>query len=127
MSAERALAGIRVIDMTQVMAGPFCCMLLDDMGGDEIKVEPTGGEAARHVEAGLAPGVAAPFLAVDRNERGVTLDLKRSEGVAILKRLVATADVLVENYRPGVARRLGIDYDTLRSVNERLIYCSISG
>jgi len=126
-SDPRALEGIRVIDMTQVMAGPFCCMLLGDMGADVIKVEPPGGETTRQMEFELAPGVSAPFLAVNRNKRGITLDLKRPEAVRILERLVATADVLVENYRPGVARRLGIDYDTLRAINGRLIYCSISG
>jgi len=122
-----ALDGIRVIDMTQVMAGPFCCMLLGDMGADVIKVEPPGGETTRQMEFELAPGVSGPFLAVNRNKRGITLDLKQAEAVAVLARLVATADVLVENYRPGVARRLGIDYDTLRLVNPRLVYCSISG
>jgi crotonobetainyl-CoA:carnitine CoA-transferase CaiB-like acyl-CoA transferase len=127
MTSPRALEGIRVIDMTQVMAGPFCCMLLGDMGADVIKVEPPGGETTRHMAFGLAPGVSAPFLAVNRNKRGITLDLKRPEAVAVLERLAATADVLVENYRPGVARRLGIDYETLRSVNPRLVYCSISG
>jgi len=122
-----ALAGIRVVDMTQVMAGPFCCMLLGDMGADVIKVEPPEGDTTRRMEFDLAPGVSAPFLAVNRNKRGITLDLKRPDAVAVLKRLVATADVLVENYRPGVTRRLGIDWDTLREVNPRLIYCSISG
>jgi crotonobetainyl-CoA:carnitine CoA-transferase CaiB-like acyl-CoA transferase len=127
MTTPRALDGIRVIDLTQVMAGPFCCMLLGDMGADVIKVEPPGGETTRHMEFEFAPGVSAPFLAVNRNKRGITLDLKRPEAVAILKRLVVTADVLVENYRPGVARRLGIDWDTLRAINPRLVYCSISG
>ena len=127
MTTSRALDGIRVIDMTQVMAGPFCCMLLGDMGADVIKVEPPGGDTTRHVEFSLGPGVSAPFLAVNRNKRGITLDLKRPEAVAVLKRLVATADVLVENYRPGVTGRLGIDYETLRALNRRLIYCSISG
>ena len=127
MDTERALDGIRVIDLTQVMAGPYCCMLLGDMGADVIKVEPPGGEASRHVAFEIAPGVSGPFLAVNRNKRGLTLDLKRPEAVAVLTRLVATADVLVENYRPGVARRLGIDYETLRQINPRLVYCSISG
>ena len=127
MSSPRALDGIRVIDMTQVMAGPFCCMLLGDMGADVIKVEPPEGESTRHMEFRWAPGVSAPFLAVNRNKRGMTLDLKRPEGVAVLKRLAATADVLVENYRPGVTRRLGIDWETLRQINPRLVYCSISG
>jgi len=123
----RALQGLRVLDQTQVMAGPFCAMLLADMGADVIKIEPPGGEATRGMDLELAPGVSAPFLAVNRNKRGLVLDLKRSEGVALLKKLVATADVLVENYRPGVARRLGVDYDTLAAINPRLIYCSISG
>ncbi|HEV8439045.1 MAG TPA: CoA transferase [Methylomirabilota bacterium] len=127
MSPSRALDGIRVIDMTQVMAGPLCCMLLGDMGAEVIKVEPPDGETTRHMEFDLAPGVSGPFLAVNRNKRGITLDLKRPDAVAVLKRLVATADVLVENYRPGVARRLGVGYDSLREVNSRLVYCSISG
>jgi formyl-CoA transferase len=122
-----ALEGIRVVDQTQVMAGPFCTMLLADMGAEVIKVEPPGGEHMRHGELEIAPGVAASFLAVNRNKRSVTLDLKQPEGVAILKELAATADVLVENYRPGVAARLGIDDAALRAVNPRLIYCSISG
>ena len=122
-----ALDGIRVVDQTQVMAGPFASMLLADMGADVIKVEPPEGEHARHVGLEIAPGVGASFLAVNRGKKGMTLDLKQPDGVAVLKRLVATADVLVENYRPGVAARLGVDYDTLAAVNRRLIYCSVSG
>jgi formyl-CoA transferase len=121
------LQGLRVLDQTQVMAGPFCAMLLADMGADVLKIEPPGGEATRRMDLQAAPGVSAPFLAVNRNKRGLVLDLKRPAGVAILKRLAATADVLVENYRPGVARRLGVDYETLAALNPRLIYCSISG
>jgi formyl-CoA transferase len=122
-----ALDGIRVIDQTQVMAGPSCSMLLADMGADVIKVEPPEGEASRKQGYEIAPGVSAAFVAINRNKRGITLDLKQPEGVAILRKLVATADVLVENYRPGVAKRLGVDYDTLAAINPRLIYCSISG
>ena len=109
------------------MAGPFCAMLLADMGADVIKIEPPGGETTRAMDLEAAPGVSAPFLAVNRNKRSLVLDLKRAEGVAILKKLVMTADVLVENYRPGVAARLGVDYETLAAINPRLIYCSISG
>jgi crotonobetainyl-CoA:carnitine CoA-transferase CaiB-like acyl-CoA transferase len=123
----RALEGLRVLDQTQVMAGPFCAMLLADMGADVVKIEPPGGETTRTMDLEAAPGVSAPFLAVNRNKRGLVLDLKRGEGVAILERLVATADVLIENYRPGVARRLGVDYARLSAVNPRLVYCSISG
>ncbi|MGH7321719.1 MAG: CaiB/BaiF CoA transferase family protein [Candidatus Rokuibacteriota bacterium] len=125
--APGALEGLRVIDQTQVMAGPFCSMLLADMGAEVIKIEPPGGEHMRQGELEIAPGVAAPFLAVNRNKRAITLNLKHADGVAILKKLAASADVLVENYRPGAARRLGIDYDTLRPINPRLIYASISG
>ena len=118
---------IRVIDQTQVMAGPTCAMLLADLGADVIKVEPPGGEATRRIEPEIAPGVSAAFLAVNRNKRGMTLDLKQQRGVDIFMRLVGTADVLIENYRPGVAKRLGVGYDTLASSNPRLVYCSISG
>jgi crotonobetainyl-CoA:carnitine CoA-transferase CaiB-like acyl-CoA transferase len=124
---RRALEGLRVLDQTQVMAGPFCAMLLADLGADVIKIEPPGGEATRSMDLELEPGVSAPFLAVNRNKRGLVVDLKREEGVTILKRLVATADVLIANYRPGVAARLGVDYVTLSAINPRLIYCSISG
>jgi formyl-CoA transferase len=126
MVSEGALEGIRVIDLTQVMAGPFCSMLLGDMGADVIKVEPPEGEHTRH-EREIAPGVSSSFLALNRNKRSLALDLKQPEGAEVLRRLAASADVLVENYRPGVAKRLGIDYDTLKSINPRLVYCSISG
>jgi crotonobetainyl-CoA:carnitine CoA-transferase CaiB-like acyl-CoA transferase len=122
-----ALDGIRIVDQTQVMAGPFASMLLADMGAEVIKVEPPDGEHSRHVGLQAAPGVSASFLAVNRGKKGVTLDLKQPEGVAVLKRLIETADVLVENYRPGVAKRLGVDYQTLAAINPRLIYCSVSG
>ena len=125
--SPRALDGLRVLDLTQVMAGPFCAMLLADMGADVIKIEPPSGEATRAMDLELAPGVSAPFLAVNRNKRGLVLDLKRPEGVAVLERLAATADVLIENYRPGVAKRIGVDYPKLSATNPRLIYCSISG
>ncbi|MBI4635265.1 MAG: CoA transferase [Candidatus Rokubacteria bacterium] len=122
-----ALGGLRVVDLTQVMAGPFCSMLLADMGAEVIKVEPCQGETTRRMELEVAPGVSAPFLAVNRGKRGITLDLKQPEGVQILTALATTADVLVENYRPGVAARLGIGWDTLSPINPGLIYCSISG
>ncbi len=122
-----ALDGVRVLDQTQVMAGPFCTMLLADMGADVIKIEPPGGETTRQMKLQVAPGVSASFVAVNRNKRGIVLDLKRPEGVAVLKKLAATADVLVENYRPGVARRLGVDYAALSLINPRLIYSSVSG
>ncbi|MBI3634686.1 MAG: CoA transferase [Candidatus Rokubacteria bacterium] len=126
-SPVSALSHVRVIDLTQVMAGPFCSMLLADMGADVIKVEPPAGETTRHSNDYVVPGVSVSFNGLNRNKRGITLDLKQPEGVAILKKLAATADVLVENYRPGVAKRLGVDYDTLKPINPRLVYCSVSG
>jgi formyl-CoA transferase len=123
---KTALDGLRVIDLTQVMAGPFCSMLLADMGAEVIKVEPLDGEHTRHESLKIG-GVSASFLALNRNKRSLALDLKQPAGVEILRKLAAQADVLVENYRPGVAKRLGIDFPALGKINERLIYCSVSG
>jgi crotonobetainyl-CoA:carnitine CoA-transferase CaiB-like acyl-CoA transferase len=122
----KALHGIRVIDLTQAMAAPFCTMNLADLGADVIKVEPPGGEDMRRGAAGRN-GHSGTFLAMNRNKRGITVDLKRPAGVEIVHRLVKTADVFVQNYRPGVAERLRVGWDDLRRINPRLIYCSISG
>lgn len=123
------LAGIRVLDISQVMAGPFCCMLLADMGADVIKIEPPGtGDSTRHSMGFRLKGTDSPgFLALNRNKRSITLDLKDPADREVLYALVKTADALVENARPGVAGRLGMDYQTLRAINPRLIYASISG
>ena len=99
-----ALDGIRVLDQTQVMAGPFCSMLLADLGSDVIKIEPPGGESTRR-ERELAPGISASFLAVNRNKRSLVLDLKQAAGVEVLERLVKTADILVENSTGSRSRR----------------------
>ncbi|HEX2020825.1 MAG TPA: CoA transferase [Aurantimonas sp.] len=123
------LEGIRVLDISQVMAGPFCCMLLGDMGADVIKIEPPEtGDSTRHSMGFRLKGTDSPgFLALNRNKRSITLDLKSEEGREVLYALVKTADVLVENARPGVGARLGMDYETLRAINPRLVYASISG
>jgi crotonobetainyl-CoA:carnitine CoA-transferase CaiB-like acyl-CoA transferase len=123
------LEGIRVLDISQVMAGPFCCMLLGDMGADVIKIEPPEtGDSTRHSMSFRLKGTDSPgFLALNRNKRSITLDLKSEEGREVLYALVKTADVLVENARPGVSARLGMDYETLRAINPRLVYASISG
>lgn len=124
-----ALEGMRVIDLTQVMAGPFSTMLLADLGADVIKVEPPGGgDQTRHSWGRSGKGDDGPaFFALNRNKRSVVLDLRSEDGRADFLRLIETADVMVENYRPGVTTRLGIDYDTLRELNPGLIYASISG
>jgi crotonobetainyl-CoA:carnitine CoA-transferase CaiB-like acyl-CoA transferase len=128
-SVTLPLEKLKVLDVSQIMAGPFCCQLLGDMGADVIKVEPVGvGDQARHTLGFRMKGEdTAAFLAVNRNKKSVTLNLKETEGRRILFELVQKADVLVENFRPGVTGRLGIDYSTLEEINPRLIYASISG
>ena len=123
------LAGIRVLDISQVMAGPYCCMLLGDMGADVIKIEPPGvGDSARKSMGFRLKGDDSPgFLALNRNKRSIALDLKSDEGREIMYALVRTADVIVENGRPGVARRLAMDYATIKAINPKIIYTSISG
>jgi crotonobetainyl-CoA:carnitine CoA-transferase CaiB-like acyl-CoA transferase len=124
----KALEGIRVIDLTQAMAAPFCTMNLADMGADVIKIEPPGtGEPTRQLGAVQQNGHSATFMTMNRDKRGLTVNLKHPEGVAIIKRLARTADVLVQNYRPGVVEGMGLGYETLRPLNPRLIYCSVSG
>lgn len=124
-----ALAGMRVVDLTQVMAGPFCTMLLADMGADVIKVEPPGGgDQTRHSWGRSGKGDDGPaFFALNRNKRSVVLDLRNDEDRKHFLDLVADADVVVENYRPGVTQRLGIDYESLREVAPSIIYASITG
>lgn len=123
------LAGLRVLDVSQVMAGPFCCMLLGDMGADVIKVEPPRvGDSSRHSMGFRLKGEDSPgFLALNRNKRSIVLDLKDEADRQVFHDLVRTADIVVENGRPGVAARLGMDYETLRAVNPAIIYASISG
>ncbi|UYQ73093.1 CoA transferase [Pelagibacterium flavum] len=123
------LEGMRVLDVSQVMAGPFCCMMLGDMGADVIKIEPpvTGDQTRRSMGFRLNSDDSPGFLALNRNKRSIAINLKSKAGLEIFYRLVETADVLVENNRPGVAKRLGIDYETVRKINPRLIYASISG
>lgn len=124
------LEGVVVVDLTRYISGPYCTMLLADAGATVIKVEPPGGEHTRHGSPFLgAEGseVSASFVRVNRGKRSVVLDLKSDEGIEALKRLVAGADVLVENFRPGVLARLGLDEVELGRLNGSLIYCSISG
>ena len=121
------LAGIRVIDLTRVLAGPFCAMSLGDMGAEVIKVEEPGkGDDTR----GWPPfvgGEATYFMSVNRNKKSITLNLKAPDGQDILRRLIKSADVVLENFRPGTMERLGFGYEALAAENPRLVYCSISG
>ncbi|MEF7613169.1 CoA transferase [Aquincola sp. MAHUQ-54] len=123
------LAGVRVLDVSQVMAGPYACMLLADLGADVVKIEPPGGGDQTRGAMGfkMKGPDSMGFLNMNRNKRSVTLDLKSESGREVLYRMAKEADILVENYRPGVMKRLGIDYDTLAALNPALVYVSISG
>ena len=128
---QAPLKGIRILDLTNVLAGPFCCHQLAHMGADVIKVETPGtGDLARQLGADPARNadlMGVSFLAQNPGKRSITLNLKSTSGKRILKELVQKADALVENFRPGVMARLNLDYDTLRQENPRLVYCAISG
>ncbi len=122
------LKGIKIIDLTTALAGPFCTMLLGDMGAEVIKIEdPGGGDQARFWGPPFVKGESAYFLSINRNKKGMTLDLRKEEGKEILKRLVLGASVLVENFRPKVMERMDLAYSSLKEINPRLIYCNISG
>ncbi|MEM7241362.1 MAG: CoA transferase [Pseudomonadota bacterium] len=129
--ATKPLAGIRVLDLTNVLAGPFCCHQLVHFGAEVIKVEAPGrGDLARQLGADPdlnGKGMGVSFLAQNAGKKSVTLNLKSPKGKALLKDLVKTSDVLVENFRPSVMARLELDYDTLKDTNPQLIYCAISG
>jgi crotonobetainyl-CoA:carnitine CoA-transferase CaiB-like acyl-CoA transferase len=122
------LSGTRVIDLTRALAGPYCTLLLGDMGADVVKIElPGSGDETRQWGPPFLAGESSYFMSVNRNKRSVTLDLKSAEGLAALRRLVERADVLVENFRPGTMERLGLTYDQARALNPSLVYCSVSG
>jgi crotonobetainyl-CoA:carnitine CoA-transferase CaiB-like acyl-CoA transferase len=120
-----ALSGVKVIDFTQVMAGPTCTMCMADLGADVVKVEAPTGDLSRALSPWVQ-GEGVPFLALNRNKRSIVLDLKQPEHRQAALQLVSQADVLVESFRPGVMARLGLDYPTVSSANPRLIYCSVS-
>jgi formyl-CoA transferase len=123
---DRALEGVRVLDVTQVMAGPFCAMQLADFGAAVIKVEPPDGDSTRRM-AGAVGTESAAFNAVNRGKRGIVLNLKSPAGRDACIRLARHSDIVIENYRPGVMRSLGLDYETLSADHPGLIYASISG
>jgi formyl-CoA transferase len=123
-----ALDGVRVLDLTRVLAGPYCAMFLGDFGAELVKVEqPEVGDDTRGWGPPFVGGESAYFLCVNRNKKSVTIDLKSAAGVDLLRRLAKSADVLIENFRPGTMERLGLGEEALRLVNPRLIYASLSG
>jgi len=128
MAGHGPLAGVRVLELAQIMAGPTCGMLLADLGADVIKVERVpGGDDTRHMNRPAVNGESAAFMAMNRNKRGIALNLKLPAAQDALKRMVLRADVVTENYRKGTMEKLGLGYDALRALNPAIIYCSISG
>lgn len=123
---NQPLHGIRILDFTRVLSGPFCTAMLADVGAEVIKIESPTGDDQRHMGA-MYNGCSVSFELINRNKKSLCLDLKSSEAKKVVHDLVATCDVVVENFRPGVAARLGVDYDTLRQLRPDLIYCAISG
>jgi len=127
MAEEQSpLHGVTVLDLSGYIAGPYGCTLLGDLGASVIKIEPPEGDNLRNYPSTLDRESRA-FLGVNRRKRGIVLDLKHPDGLAVLQRLVERADVLVHNFRPAVPRRLGIDYESLKAINPRLVYCALTG
>jgi len=121
------LEGIRVLDLSRVIAGPFCTQLLADYGAEVIKIEDRQGGDPSRLQAPLINGTGSLFYLVNRNKKSLALDLKQEEGKEVLRRLVRESDVLIEQFRPGIMDKLGLGYESLKAENPRLIYCSLSG
>jgi CoA:oxalate CoA-transferase len=121
------LEGVRVIDLSMFLAGPYCTQQLADLGAEVIKIEPRQGDSTRVLPPHFHEGESLYFLSTNRSKKGMSIDLQQAQGREILYRLVATADVVVDNFRPGIMAKLGADYETLMQVNPRIICCSISG
>src|SRR3954468_13127672 len=121
------LSGLKIVDLTRVVAGPFCTMMLGDMGAEVLKIEePRHGDDSR-AWAPFLEGTGSFFLALNRSKKSVALDLKTADGARALRRLIETSDVLIENFRPGSLAELGFDYAAASAMNPRLVYCSIAG
>ena len=125
--ARGPLAGIRVLDLSTVVSGPLFTQILGDLGADVLKVESPGGDTTRRLGPPFRGGLSGFFTAFNRNKRSLVLDLKREEARAVARRLAARSDVFVENFRPGVAARLGLDYESLEPENPRIVYVSVNG
>ncbi|MEZ5573706.1 MAG: CoA transferase [Halioglobus sp.] len=128
---NKPLVGVRILDLTHMLAGPFAGMVLADLGAETIKVEPLGGEGTRSLLAtdpeNSLHGMGAYFLTLNRNKKSVALDLKSRRGREVFKQLVAVSDIVLSNFAPGVPQRLGLDFDTLREINPRIITCTVTG
>jgi len=122
------LSNIRILDLTLIMAGPYCTLILGDLGAEVIKIErPVEGEGARGVPPHFFEGESAYFIAMNRNKKSMALDLKNKKGREIFYELAKKSDIVIDNFRPGVVKKLGVDFDTLKEMNHRIICCSISG
>jgi len=121
------LSGVRVLDLTTVVLGPYATLMLADLGAEVIKIESPAGEICRDIDASRHAGMGPLFLNLNRNKKSVMLDLKQAEERAALLRLVESADVFVHNMRPGAIRKLGLDYATLAALNAKLVYCAAWG
>ena len=122
------LQDIKVIDFSQILAGPFCTMLLSDMGADVIKIEkPNGGDDTRRYGPPFIEGESAAFLTLNRNKRSIVLDLKSEQGIAVVRRMLEDADVMIHNFRPGVVDRMGLGYADVSALNPAIVYCTVSG
>jgi len=126
MKNKGPLTGIKVIDLTAMISGPVCTMMLGDQGADVIKVEPLTGELTRKVGK-IKNGMTTTFLCANRSKRSITLNLKDQKGINVLKKLIKKADVLVQNFRPGTMKRMGLGYEEVKNINKEIIYASISG
>src|SRR5262249_53253944 len=126
LMADGPLQGIKVFDVTQIIAGPFCAQILADLGAEVVKVEPREGESTR-ASGQMIPGESKGFHVLNRGKRSLVLDLSRPEGRALAQQLIAGFDVFLSNWRPGVAQTLGLDYDTLKAIRPDLIYAEITG
>jgi crotonobetainyl-CoA:carnitine CoA-transferase CaiB-like acyl-CoA transferase len=124
--ASKTLSGVTVLDLTSYLAGPFGATLLGDLGADVIKIESPDGDMMRHYPSSLA-GESRAYVGANRNKRGMVIDMKKPAGQAAFHRLVARADVVIHNFRPGVAERLALDYERLQQLNPRLVYCALTG
>lgn len=120
------LSGFRILDLTAVLSGPLATVLLCDQGAEVIKIEPLEGDIVRRMGPGKQ-GMTPTFLSANRGKKSLAVDLKNSEGVALVKKIAATSDVLVQNFRPGAIERMGLGYDVIRELNTDIVYCSISG
>ena len=127
-SFKLALEGVKVLDLTQIMAGPYCTMMLADMGADVVKVEkPNGGDDTRRMGPPFIEGESAAFLGINRNKRSIVIDLRSDAGRELAPRMARGSDILVQNFRPGALERMGLGYEQVREINPALVYCTISG